>query len=543
MGCKIIVAQAPFFASVMFAVAVAVAVPTVAQQPGGRASHQDASEWFFANTVLQVRIEIPKDGMAALRRDSRAYVRATVREGTNVWRDAGVRLKGSTGSFRPLDDKPGFTLSFDEFTPGRRFHGLRKMHLNNSVEDASYLNEKAGAELFNAAGVPAPRVGHALVELNGRRLGLYVLKEGFAEEFLARHFQRTDGNLYDAGAGGDITDSLKRSSGAGPADRSDLRRLAAAAQEPDLARRWARLGEVLDCERFVSFLAMEVLCGHRDGYGIQRNNFRLYHDPATGRFVFLPTGMDQLFGRAELPLLPHFSGIVAKAVMETPEGKRAYRERIGLLFTNTLQAGALTNRVRGWAEKVAASLPRGEARALRREAADFSGRIAKRTAAVARLLAEPEPEPEPLRFTNGIARPHGWRAVDVPAGGKLDQAASPDGRAALHIVAGPVTAASWRAKALLEPGKYHFEGRVRAAGVKPLAFGRNHGTALDVAGGQSARPRYVVEAAAWTKLETEFEVRDRAREVELLCALRAGAGEAWFDLESLRLVRLEGEAR
>jgi hypothetical protein len=215
---------------------------------------------FADGVVWKVRIEIPKDGMAALRRDSRAYVRATVREGTNEWREAGVHLKGSTGSFRPLDGKPAFTLSFDEFTPGQRFHGLTKIHLNNSVEDPSYLNEKLGAELFRAAGVPVPRVGHAVVELNGRRLGLYVLKEGFAEEFFAQHFSRTDGNLYDAGAGGDITEPLKRSSGAGPVDGSDLRRLADAAHELDLAQRWARLGEVLDRERFVSFLAMDTVC-------------------------------------------------------------------------------------------------------------------------------------------------------------------------------------------------------------------------------------------------------------------------------------------
>ena len=37
----------------------------------------------------------------------------------------------------------------------------------------------------------------------------------------------------------------------------------------------------------------------------------------------------------------------------------------------------------------------------------------------------------------------------------------------------------------------------------------------------------------------EFELAKEGAEVELLCNLRAQAGEAWFDLESLRLVRVE----
>jgi hypothetical protein len=68
---------------------------------------------------------------------------------------------------------------------------LRKIHLNNSVEDPTYLREQLGGELFRAADA-VPRVGHALVVLDGRSR-LYVLKEGFTEELLARHFRRGDG--------------------------------------------------------------------------------------------------------------------------------------------------------------------------------------------------------------------------------------------------------------------------------------------------------------------------------------------------------------
>jgi hypothetical protein len=485
---------------------------------------------------LRIRIEVSEPGMKSLRRDSRAYVRATVREGAQIWRDAGLHLKGATGSFRPLDDKPAVTIRFDEFVPDQRFHGLSKVHLNNSVEDASYLNEKLGSELFRAANIPAPRVTHAVVELNDRRLGLYVLKEAFAAEFLERHFKSTNGNLYDPGAGSEINGPLKRSSGSGPADGADLRRLVDAAQEPDLGRRWQRLGEVLDVDRFESFMAMEILAGHRDGYCLARNNYRLYHDPASDRFVFLPAGMDQLFGRADLPLHPHFAGLLAQATMETAQGRREYRTRLGMLFTNVLQAPTLTNRVREWAAGLAGGLPRNEARPLERAVAILCKQIRLRTLEVARQLAVPPPTP--LAFENGIAKPIGWRPTDKPAGGKLDAIPAPDGRLSFHVRAGPTTSASWRAKLLLAPGRYRFGGRVQTARLKPLPFGRHHGAALDVSGSKPSGVHWATGDSGWTPLEVTFEIRGRETEVDLVCALRASAGEAWFDADSLRIERL-----
>src|SRR5262249_12300836 len=157
-----------------------------------------------------------------------------------------------------------------------------------------------------------------------------------------------------------------------------------------------------DLDRFVSFMAMEVLIGHRDGYCLARNNYRLYHDPGSGRFVFLPAGMDQLFGRADLPIRPNMGGLVAQGVMETLEGRRACLQRMQTLLTNVLQAAALTNRVQQDAAHLAAALPQREARALQQAAEELCERIRRRVLEAGRQLAAPEQEP--LRFENGIAR-------------------------------------------------------------------------------------------------------------------------------------------
>lgn len=373
-----------------YVLAPALVLLALVSTPAARADNglfADAAVW-------QIRLEVGSEGLKSLRSNPRQYVRATLREGTNTFRDVAVRLKGSS-SFQPVDAKPSLTINCGRFETGLRFRGLSKLHLNNSLEDPGYLNEKLGSELFSAAGLPSPRISHALVELNGRRLGLYVLKEGFAGEFLARHFQRTNGNLYEpqAGVAPDVTDSLIRNSGDGPDDYTDLRRLADASAQ-DVALRWTTLGESLDLDRFLTFMAMEVLSGHRDGYCLARNNYRIYHDAAAGRFVFLPDGMDQLFGRPDFPLEPHMAGVVAKAVLETREGRATYRKRLAQVFTNCFKVEALTNRVRGWSDSLAPHLSRAEARTLRREADDLCERMRERVLYVRRQLAASALKPD-----------------------------------------------------------------------------------------------------------------------------------------------------
>src|SRR5262249_40071168 len=168
-----------------------------------------------------------------------------------------IHLKGSF-TFQPIDAKPSLTLNFDKLAPGQKFHGLTKIHLNNSVQDPSYLCEPLARQLFDSLGVPSPRAGHALPELNGRPMGLFVLIEGANKQFVKRYFSSAKGNLYDGGSGGDVTRALKVDSGDDPDDRSDLTNLVKAARMQDPVKRLARLEQVLDLDRFLSFIATEV---------------------------------------------------------------------------------------------------------------------------------------------------------------------------------------------------------------------------------------------------------------------------------------------
>src|SRR6185503_13264590 len=115
------------------ALAVAAAMPALAASYARRAPGE---EIFDNKTVLPIRIVISSNELLTLRRNDRQDVRATVYEGSNVWHDVGLHVKGAAGSRRPIDDtKPALTLAFGKFVPDQRFHDLRKIHLNNSVQD------------------------------------------------------------------------------------------------------------------------------------------------------------------------------------------------------------------------------------------------------------------------------------------------------------------------------------------------------------------------------------------------------------------------
>jgi hypothetical protein len=492
------------------------------------------ADLFTDGAVHQLRLDISAADMGSLRQDAREFVRATVNEGATTYQEVAVHLKGSVGSFRPVDDKPDWTLDFNRFNGRQRFHGLRRIHLNNSVEDPSYCNELLGSELFRTAGVPTPRVSHAIVTLNGRRLGLYVLKEGFTEDFLACYFKQIGGNLYEPGEGHDVNQRLKRNSVQAPKqDRSGLEALAEAALETDPARRWLGLERTLDVNRFITFMAVEVMLGHRDGYCLARNNYRVYQDLDVGKFLFFPHGMDQLLGNPDSPWQPHMAGLVAKAVMDTTEGQRRYRASFESLFTNVFGVQMLTGRVDQVVAHLRPALTGLEFAGVRDEAVHVKERITQRQLSLKRQLSEPERVL--LVFTNGIGCLGGWVKVDEPTSGQMEQGQAPDHSPALHIMTRSDSTASWRTEVLLRRGRYRFEGQVKVAGVKPLPYGNHQGAGLRVTG--NVRESGLVGDSDWRALSAEFEVTEETQDVELVCELRASGGEAWFGLESLKLIR------
>ena len=507
----------------------------------GWAKADRADEFFKSGAIPSLKIEITGTNLSNLRKDNRKYVKCTIREGEKAYEDVAIRLKGAAGSFRGLDDRPALTVNFDKFVDGQEFHGLQKLHLNNSVQDPSYLTELICGELFVAAGVPAARTTHARVELNGRDLGLYVLKEGFDKVFLKKHDRNPKGNLYDGGFLQEITDNLERDSGDGVKDRADLKAVAAAAQIADPIERMDGLRKVLDVESFITMIAMEIITWHWDGYAMKRNNYRVYHDPDRNKMQFFPHGMDQMFWDPNGSILPPFDGLVARAITTTTEGRKLYRSRMGELSTNVFKVEVITNRlaeVHARLRPVLAGISKSAAKNHDAMVYDLRNRIVQRAASIQQQLSIPEPKP--LEFgATGEALVSSWRSQVDMGGGQLSKGDDAEQGAVLKIQAKGQTVASWRRRLLLEAGKYRFEGQARAVGVSAVADSKGEGAGLRISGTQEPRRNSLKGDAPWTKLSYEFSVPPGAGEVELICELRARKGEVWFDQDSLKLVKVK----
>jgi spore coat protein CotH len=304
---------------------------------------QPDTDALFTNGVLHVlKLDVSRHGLQSLRLNPRRYVPATLREGSSTWTNVMVRLKGGAGSFRSVDDKPGLTLNLREASG--RFHGLRKFHLNNSVQDDTFLSEWIGSELFRQAGVPSGRVAHAVLELNGRRLGLYVLLESINSDLLARYFANPHGNVYSLSANADL-ERLEQNGGREESQGAELRALAAVARGRDLESLRTELPQRLDVPRFLSFMALETMLDHWDGYTFNVKNYLVHHDLDSGKIVFIPHDLDQLLRDPTRPVLPSARGIVSRAILRLPETRALYGQRFEQVLTSNFVAPVLVRRI------------------------------------------------------------------------------------------------------------------------------------------------------------------------------------------------------
>lgn len=333
-----------------------LAVFFIADCSFAQTSDEKANDFFSGKgPVPTLKIEVDKPNLDMLHKDGRKYVRAIIRNDTVTYRDVGLHLKGAAGSSRGWEDKPALTINSNKFKKGLTFNGMDKFHLNNSVQDGSYFNELITGDMFLAAGVPSPRSAHVMVELNGRKVGLYVLKEGFDETFLGRHFADRYGNLYDGGFLRDIDQDLELDSGPG-CEWKDLKALAKACREPDHKKRLELMDQKLDLDKFYAYWAVEVLCCDWDGYTRNRNNYRVYHDPKSDKFVFFAHGKDQMFGNTQDPLVTGWGGLCARRLFETEEGQKRYLKTLKEVFEKHYDLKKINERIDSLTPRVVEAL-------------------------------------------------------------------------------------------------------------------------------------------------------------------------------------------
>ncbi len=521
-------------------------------KPDESANNREAAADFFAGPILRLMITFSPEQLAKLSADERNYAEGTLSEvtpsGTTPGQKVLVKLKGSAGTFQHLDGRPSLTLNFDKPAGGQRFHGMKKLHLNNEVQDVTYLSELIAGEVARKAGVPASRCTHVFLELNGNAVGIYLAKEAFTKDFLSAFYKNTGGDLYDGGSYTEINEGLKKDQG-DPQDTAALKELIAACQDndPDPAKRWERLNKILDVEQYMKFTALESFVCHWDGYNyFNHNNYRIYRDPDTGKFSFFMHGMDNCFGDENFSLVPNFKPprgpMVGAALMSCPQGPPLYWAAVKSAYAVLEQedwrarvefAGA---RLR---DAIAEKDPAQATHYYEKTVLQAMLRIPRRIANIGRQLQDPT---WPFFIEQaGVTVPKTW-VLDTSTGGKGDTVML-DGRTCLHLVSTGTGVPAWKQKIQLAAGRYRMGSIVGVLGVVSTQDEHGCGGGLWVTG--APRRSNVLEGdggfhsgeAGGQSMSYEFETT--GGEVELVFELRATQGEVWLALDNFSMTRGE----
>lgn len=272
----------------------------------------EAEPFFDPSAVAEINFTLPPASLQKLEEEpetdeyQHAEITAKVAGVTHTLADVGFRLKGGHGSFRELSGKAAFKVKFNQFVKGQKLLGLKKLTLNNMVQDPSMTHETLTYELFRAMGLPAPRTGYASVRLNGTLYGTYLNLETYDDVMLPRFFASTQ-HLYEADAAGvDVRTGEAGTFEVDEGDDEDISDLEALIEAVNKETGdWSgNVSPVANLEEMTRAWAVERYVAHWDGYAgtdapFRPNNYYLHSDEA-GVFQTMPWGTDQTWELEDL---------------------------------------------------------------------------------------------------------------------------------------------------------------------------------------------------------------------------------------------------
>ncbi len=524
------------------------------------ADSDDSSQQLFeGHSLRRLRISITETNLARLWRSPRAYVPATITEGSNTYFNVGVHLKGGERSGQTLNRRPSLSLRFDREDKNQTFYGLRRVKLNNCTQDPSGLNQVVSSWVFNAAGVPCPRAIPAMVELNGRNLGLYELEEGVDMVFLKRNYGVKQAAIYQGAYGVDIDGPAEKTQGKDPLrfPFQELRKvlaLAAEAPQPDA------LDPYIDVDRFYRFMACEILAGHGDGYCMGNNNYRFFipdqdlespGERAYGRIVFIPHGTDQTWVRSQSAVLPMFVTKVPRLMLSTDAACERFRASFFQTMSKALDVPRLQSRIRMLQAEIQPALQSMDPEAAKRQetaAHELSEGLQKRQD---HLLAYFSSEPRLLTpdspgVQEGTDRKplfkiplDAWIAHEQLGDCSLFQTNTAAGKSPMAVVAIQSTSyssmGSWRARVRLPVGRYLLKGEASILYSSQFANAARPTVLFQDYTGPRDLKSFPQKLNTWVELSSKVDVSEPGQVVELVIGLNGLKSGLLFDLGSLAL--------
>jgi hypothetical protein len=207
-----------------------------------------------------------------------------------------IRQKGQFSNWGSDGLKEPFKVDFNEYVPGQKYDGLKKLNLQNGFADPSFMRDALSYKLMRDVGIAAPRTSYARVYLNDEYWGLYLLVEQIDDRFLKNWYEDNDGNLFKCMTNTEITWL--------GTDKEDYRGEFQLKTNEELDD-WSEfihfvdetrqidefddsISTVLEMDNFLHVLAVDVLINNRDAYYSNGRNFYLYYDSTAQAFQWIP---------------------------------------------------------------------------------------------------------------------------------------------------------------------------------------------------------------------------------------------------------------
>lgn len=289
---------------------------------------------------------------------------ASIRSGDQSATNVAIRYKGNStylAAARGL--KRSFKIDVNEFEASQKFLGVKTLNLHGGIHDPSKVREAVTYEIFRAAGVPAPRTAFAEVTLtvpgkyDKELVGFYTFTEPVNKPFLERHYKTDKGLLMKPerirGLDyiGDTWEPLKAAyQPKRDATKEEQDRVLAflkLVNRSPASEFEKRIGEFLDIDAFLKYLAAHSLTANLDSFFTNGHNFYLYLHPETKKFHFIPWDTDlslgnfAFFGTPEQQMdlsitKPYVECKLADKLMVMPEVKVKYMGIVKELAGTTL---------------------------------------------------------------------------------------------------------------------------------------------------------------------------------------------------------------
>jgi spore coat protein CotH len=241
------------------------------------------------------------------------YVKGDLEIDGKTYKNVGVRYKGNASYATSQGRlKRPLKIDLERYRDDQTFAGLKKLTLNCLVMDPTAAREVLSFQAYRALDVPAPRTAYVQLTLtvpgkyDKEFVGLYVLIESIDKPFLKSRFGSAKGMLLKPERVGPVeylgeewAPYEQRYTPKTDASAKAKRRLiefTKLVQKADDKTFQEEIGNYLDVDEFLRFLAGTVSVVSMDSFIGLTHNYFIYLDPKTNKFNFLPWDFDHSLG-------------------------------------------------------------------------------------------------------------------------------------------------------------------------------------------------------------------------------------------------------